>query len=228
MEFDQPYRAEAGDVLLSLQVILAGEASTDGPDDQRMQTPRSRTPGLIDPGRPGSGPVGAWMPATWDPTPHGERPDGATRSAMRGGDAPPTALRLIDASTGAGTFRALSRDLAAAREWGSKNGGPSVVWLVVEPVAEVRAREGDATAEALMTAVVELVPFMVRARDRIYRTGPAELALLMPDTDDEGMEVALGRLMDKVPKVLAERRLGEVRLVPRLRHAEEPEAVVAT
>jgi GGDEF domain-containing protein len=227
MGFDQPYRTEAGDVLLSLQGILAGESPVSNLGDELTDQPRTFSAGWIDAASADPGPVGEWLPTSWGAEPLADHRATAIGSSANDGREPPIELLLIDASTGAGTLRALRRDLASAREWGARNGGPAVVWLVVEPVAEVRARDGDAAAEALLTAVVELVPFMVRARDRIYRTGPDELALLMPDTDDEGMEVALERLVDKVPKVLAERRLGEVRLVPRVRFVEERGALVA-
>ena len=66
-----------------------------------------------------------------------------------------------------------------------------------------------------MRAVVEIVPFMVRGRDRVYRIAPDELALIMPATNDEGAGAALARLLESVPKVLVERKLGGVVLSPR-------------
>ncbi len=135
-------------------------------------------------------------------------------SARRLGDPPPpTDLGLVDPGTGAGSLRALRRDLLNEMTYGpAARPGPSVIAIRVE-------RHGDdldgPPPETLMRAVVEVVPFMVRPRDRVYRSGPNELALLMPATDDEGAEVALSRLLHRVPRVLAARRLGQVRLMPR-------------
>ena len=129
---------------------------------------------------------------------------------------PPTDLGLIDPDTGAGTVRALRRDLFSELSYAP--GSPSVVALKVE-----RAGEGGAdvrSGEDLVRAVAEVVPFVVRGRDRVYRTGPSELALLLPRTDDEGANVALSRLLTEVPRIMAERKLGQVRLVPRLLSTE--------
>jgi GGDEF domain-containing protein len=149
----------------------------------------------------------------------GERPARTARPwhpSVPFGSTPPVDLDLIDAGTGARSLRALRRDVAAELAWGSRTEGrPSVVGLVIEPVAIVRERDGDTAAEALLKAVVDVVPFMVRGRDRIYRTGQNELALLMPATDGEGVESALRRLMDQVPLVLAKRKLEGVKLTPR-------------
>jgi GGDEF domain-containing protein len=75
-----------------------------------------------------------------------------------------------------------------------------------------------------MRAVAEVIPFLVRARDRVYRTGPQEFALLMPATGEEGKVAALRRLLASVPKAIAKRRLGEVRLVARRISFRELEA----
>lgn len=181
MEPTAPFRAESGEVLLSIQLTLAGE---EDPAEvigraQRETTSRQGHPSV--PARP----------------------------------AAPVELSLVDPITGAGTLRALRRDLAIEMRSRGGTHAPSVVGLLVEPCAGIRASEGDEEADALMRAVADVIPFLVRARDRVYRTGPEEFALLMPATGDDGKVAALRRLLASVPKAIAERRLGEVRLVPR-------------
>src|SRR5439155_24178726 len=144
------------------------------------------------------------------------------------GDAEAQEVGLIDPSTGGGSFRAVRRDVRAEVAWApGGTGEPAVVALEVRPVAEIRRRDGDEAAERLLRAVVEVVPFMLRGRDRVYRTGPDELALLMPHTDVEGMEAALARLLEMVPRSIAERKLGNVRLLPRRARMAAPRAASA-
>ncbi len=213
------YGFERGEVLLSVQLILTRE-------EQRADPPRVVPSHSI----AGSRQAGGWLPSAWgtqegsvvpfEPAARSARlPAGAPVSASAHpstGGAQPQELGLIDPSTGAGSFRALRRDLQSEMAWApAGTGEPAVVALEVRPVAEVRRRDGDEAAERLLRAVVEVVPFMLRGRDRVYRTGPDELALLMPHTDVEGMESALARLLEMVPRSMAERKLGDVRLVPR-------------
>jgi len=228
------YGFERGDVLLSVQLILTRE-------EQRADPPRIAPSGAI------AGPreAGGWLPTGWgtqhasvvpiDPAGHPRLADGApapdsvaASARLSTGHAQPQELGLIDASTGAGSFRALRRDLQSEMAWTpAGTGEPAVVALEVRPVAEIRRRDGDEAAELLLRAVVEVVPFMLRGRDRVYRTGPDELALLMPHTDVDGMEAALARLLEMVPRSIAERKLGNVRLVPRRVRMASPRAASA-
>jgi hypothetical protein len=198
----QRYGIEAGDVLLSIQVLLAAEAE-------------ARRPHASD-HRPAIVPIGSAHRAR------------DVRDAMAGhpsvprlGEiAPPTDLGLIDPATGAGSMKALRRDLQAELAYGpSERGRPSVVAIRVERDPAAASSQDD-----VMRALVEVVPFMVRGRDRVYRTGPDEVALLMPATGEEGADVALGRLLENVPLVLADRKLGWVRLAPRRIATEGREA----
>jgi hypothetical protein len=188
---EHPYGIEVGDVLLSVQVLLATEAHRSQPSDHRSP--------IV--------PIGS------------ARRSREVRDAMaahpsvpRLGQAPPpTDLGLIDPSTGAGTMKALRRDLQAELAYGpSGRGKPSLEAIRIE-----RDPTAASSRDDVMRALVEVVPFMVRGRDRVYRTGPNEVALLMPSTDEDGADVALDRLLEGVPKALAERKLGSVRLAPR-------------
>ena len=225
------YSFERGDVLLSVQLILTRE-------EQRADPQRVVSSHEI------AGPrgTGGWLPTAWgaqegsvvpfDPAGRSARlasgGPGSASTFTSTGDAQPQELGLIDPSTGAGSFRALRRDLQSEVAWApAGTGEPAVVALEVRPVAEIRRRDGDEAAERLLRAVVEVVPFMLRGRDRVYRTGPDELALLMPHTDVEGMEAALARLLEMVPRSVAERRLGDVRLVPRRVRMASPRAASA-
>jgi GGDEF domain-containing protein len=129
---------------------------------------------------------------------------------------PPADLGLIDPVTGAGTVRALLRDVAAARSWDLPDvAPPAVIAVDLEPIPEIRRQVGDEAADRLLKAVVETIPWVLRARDRVYRIGPDDLALLMPSTGSEGVEAALVRLLRSIPAALSERGLVEVSLVPR-------------
>jgi GGDEF domain-containing protein len=157
------------------------------------------------PGRPGPG------PARSRPTP-----------------APnPSELGLLDPATGAGSNRALRRDLAQAFAAPGPAAGVHLVALQVEPLPDIRRREGDAAAERLLRTAVETVSPLLRARDRIYRTGPNQLALLLRSVGEDGVEAALARLARQVPGLLAERGVSGVRIVLRrvhVRHSELPGA----
>src|SRR5919197_1192180 len=109
MEFDQPYRTEAGDVLLSLQGILAGETSASSLGDQLTDDPGSFSPGWIEAASADPGPVVEWLPSSWGAGPLADRRAAANGSSATAADEPPIELLLIDASTGAGTLRALRR-----------------------------------------------------------------------------------------------------------------------
>jgi GGDEF domain-containing protein len=210
------YGFERDEVLLSVQLILARE-------EQRADPPMV----VAAHGTAGSQDAGGWLPAAWgtqqgsvvplDPAgrPRGTAPVTASARPSTAG-AQPRELGLIDPSTGAGSLRALRRDLQSEMAWApAGRAEPAIVALEVQPVADIRRRDGDEAAERLLRAVVEVVPFMLRGRDRVYRTGPDELALLMPHTDVEGMEAALARLLEMVPRSIADRKLGTVRLLPR-------------
>lgn len=191
------FRAEAGDVLLSVQLTLANEG-LDG--EPAVETPPSTVRDTLPPDR-------------------AVRESALSRSRHPSIPAVPGRLvdsAFVDPGTGAGTVRTLRRDLATEVSWGRGQGSsPSIVGLRLEPCAELRAGGGDEAADALLRAVAEVIPFMVRGRDRVYRTGRDELALLMPATADEGKEAALRRLISGVPKAIAGRKLGEVRLIAR-------------
>lgn len=191
------FRAEAGDVLLSVQLTLANEG---GGRDPAVETPPSALRDVLSPDR-------AVRESALSRSRHPSVPAGPGRLVDS---------VFVDPGTGAGTVRTLRRDLATEVGWGQARGSsPSIVGLRVEPCADLRARGGDEAADALLRAVAEAIPFMVRGRDRVYRTGPDELALLMPATADEGKEAALRRLISGVPKAIADRKLGEVRLIAR-------------
>src|SRR5436189_145554 len=108
------YGFERGDVLLSVQLILTREEQRADP---RRVVSSHETAGPRG--------TGGWLPTAWgtqegsvvpfDPAGRSARlADGGSGSASTytsTGDARPQELGLIDPSTGAGSFRALRRDL---------------------------------------------------------------------------------------------------------------------
>jgi GGDEF domain-containing protein len=111
---------------------------------------------------------------------------------------------VMDPETGAGTIPSLRRDLELE---------PPESWLMtiaIEPMTEIRSMQGDEIAGRVLRAVAEVVPFALRARDRVYRTGQDELALLLRDAEEDGAAAAASRLEAAAARALTDRRLPAV------------------
>ena len=186
------YSMERGDVLMSVQLVLARES------ERGQATPETPPPTL----RLRPSPLKTPFPI-----------EGARRAAPgprplpNVGVAPSSDLMLVDPATGAPSLAALRRDidLLGGR---SAIAGARLTLCSVE-VQLIRA-EGPVAANArddVMRALVELVPFALRAKDRVYRTGPNELALLFTGAGEEGAAVALARFEADALRVLKDRKL---------------------
>jgi GGDEF domain-containing protein len=113
---------------------------------------------------------------------------------------------LFDPSTGAPTMDALLQEI---ERHGSRVSG-SLVALDVTPIGDIRAQHGDATADAILRAIVEAVPFALRAEDQVYRTGTDELTLCVPGAGLSDAAVMGLRLQMAVKDVLVRRELPSV------------------
>jgi hypothetical protein len=113
---------------------------------------------------------------------------------------------LFDPSTGAPNLNGLRKDI---ERQGSRVSA-ALVSLDINPLGEIRATVGEASAEAVLRAIVEAVPFALRAQDQVYRTGLDELTLCVPDAGLSDAAVMSLRLQMAVKDVLVRRELPAV------------------
>jgi GGDEF domain-containing protein len=185
---------ERGDVLLSLQVILTREEEQHpaGPQVSRPAAARAQS---------------ATFPKAVPPR---------TIGLARVPAAPSRPLIMVDPQTGAGTLHALRRDL---RLQGGPNldAGPvtAVVAVDFEALDQLRLVLGDEAAEEVVRGLVEVAPFALEARHRVYRSGRDQLILVLPGADDERVEAARWGLEFALGRFLADRKFPEVRLSAR-------------
>jgi hypothetical protein len=113
---------------------------------------------------------------------------------------------LFDPPTGAPTMEALRQEV----ERRGSRVSSSLVTLDVMPIGDIRAQHGDAIADAVLRAIVEAVPFALRAEDQVFRTGTDELTLCVPGADLSDAAVMGLRLQMAVKDVLVRRELPPV------------------
>jgi GGDEF domain-containing protein len=120
---------------------------------------------------------------------------------------------MVDPTTGAGTLQALWRDLGLQ---GERNpGGVALVALDFEALDQIRLVLGNGSADDVVKGLVEVAPFALRARDRVYRSGRDQLMLVLPGADDEVVEAARWGLEMALGRFLSDRGFPEVRLTAR-------------
>jgi GGDEF domain-containing protein len=183
------YGIERGDVLLSLQMILTTEEE-QRPSGHQVDRPPTVVPAMR---------AGTAAP----------RAIGLARVPA----APSRPLVMLDPRTGAGTLHALRRDLGLQRD--RDHGARSVTAVVTidfEALDQLRLVLGDQAAEEVVKGLVEVAPFALEARHRIYRSGRDQLILLLPGADDERVEAARWGLEFALGRFLADRKFPEVRL----------------
>jgi hypothetical protein len=218
------FTTEVGDLLFSLQALLIREAQGEA-----AAVAPSAFAGTVDAiaSEPPEAPVAA-APASVGPVAVAATPEIAPDTHV-----PPTAVSdpafaphvtvlpeaapapvpaappepvLYDPSTGAPTADALRQEI---ERHGSRVSA-ALVALDVSPIGEIRATAGAIVAEAVLRAIVEAVPFAMRAQDQIYRTGLDELTLCVPETDLADAAVMSLRLQMAVKDVLVRRELPPV------------------
>ena len=196
------YGIERGDVLLSLQLILTVEeerafaagrpAVAPAPAPVRATPPAPKIPQLlrvvVAPIRTGSAALAKAMPP------------------------PARPIVTVDLDTGAGTLQALHRDLSLEQEREGDGSGTAVLALEFEGLDQIRLVLGEASVEDVVKGLVEVAPFALAARDRLYRSGRDQLILVIAGTDDAGVEVARSGLEAALRRFLSDRGFPEVRL----------------
>ncbi|HCP61875.1 MAG TPA: hypothetical protein DIU14_05295, partial [Actinobacteria bacterium] len=150
-------RIERGDVLLSLELALTRESY------------RARPAPTAEPVRVGSG-----------------VPMAASIIRDLSGPGVPPDLGLIDPASGAGSINALRRDVDLAMIWASQGEpGFGLLAIDVQPLSDIRSAFGAGVADHVLRTIVEGVPFVLRSKDRLYRTGGDKLVLFLADTMGE-------------------------------------------
>lgn len=199
------FGTEVGDLLFSLQALLIREAE-GAPEAEAFLTEELDGGLWIDgPGDPGDVRIGLPSLAV-EPSRAIQEP--ITSAVALFGRPEEPEPELWDPSTGAATLHALNREIA---QRGSRVSG-ALVTMDVSPLAEIRSQYGDAAAEGILRAIVEAIPFALRAEDQVYRTGVDQLTLCVPQatlSDAAGMAL---RLQLAVKDVLVRRELPPVML----------------
>jgi GGDEF domain-containing protein len=194
------YGIERGDVLLSLQLILTLE-------EERA----------VASGRPPVSPPSAVDARPALKAPQHLRPVGAPSrtgaAALAQAVPPPTRpIVMVDLDTGAGTLQALRRDLTLEHERNGHGAGTAVVALGFVGLDQIRLVLGEESVEDVVKGLVEVAPFALSARDRLYRSGRDELLLLISSSEDDDVETARSGLETALCRFLSDRGFPEVRL----------------
>lgn len=218
----QRYGIERGDVLLSLQLALTREEEVltnlgAAPRDGQSGAHVGNGAGHKAPANGASSAPQGRHVVTPVPVP---RPAPAPRP-LPSPPAPPRPIVMLDPHTGAGTMAALRRDLALQQAATGRPQG-KVVGLEIETLDQFRLVLGPRAAEEVIRGVVEVAPFALQARDRVYRFGQDKLILWLGGGKESEVEKARSGLEGAVARFLADRGFPEVRLVA---HPLDPAAI---
>ena len=186
------YRIEQSDVLLSVQVVLTRE------EEPRWRRAAYAEPRSVHPPRPRTVSEGTpdRVAETRVPTPQRANPILLL-------PAPKAPIVTLDPSTGAGTMQALRRDLTM--DIGRTAAGRVLGVISVEGLDQARLTLGPGAAEEVLKAIVQVAPFALQARDRLYRAARGQLVILLAHAVEEDLEPACGRLEAGVKRYLADR-----------------------
>jgi hypothetical protein len=199
------YEIERGDVLLSLQLALTHEEE-EPVDLEAISRPAQP------PVKPQAGNGDAHHQPSPAPRPS---PPIQRRQPLPGiPPAPSRPVMMVDPMTGAGTMAALRRDLALQKISGARLDG-KVVGLEIETLDQFRLVLGPGAADEVIRGLVEVAPFALHARDRVYRFGRDKLILWLGASKDADVEEARSGLEEAVTRFLADRGFPEVRLAAR-------------
>jgi GGDEF domain-containing protein len=205
----ETYGIERGDVLLSLQLILTKE-------EEHQPAPRRTEPVSPAPRVAVAPSEDNRLRTEMRSMASTLRPAAASGSAFGRAPLPPAPSRpivMVDPDTGAGTVHALRRDLDLHQQVTNGNGfANALVALDLQSLDQIRLVLGNGAAEDVVRGLVEVAPFALRARDRVYRSGRDQLMLLLPGADDQGVEAARWGLEMALGRFLSDRGFPEVRL----------------
>jgi diguanylate cyclase (GGDEF)-like protein len=108
-------------------------------------------------------------------------------------------MASIDALTGAENRRALENELEIAIAGFRRDGRPVALALIdLDHFKKINDRFGHEEGDRVLQVFVRVVQASVRRTDRLYRYGGEEFVLLMPGTDELGLELAMSHLRSQI------------------------------
>ena len=108
-------------------------------------------------------------------------------------------LATLDALTGAENRRALETELEIAIAGFRRDGRPVALAVIdLDHFKTINDRFGHEEGDRVLQAFVRVVQASVRRTDRLYRYGGEEFVLLMPGTDELGLELAMSHLRTQI------------------------------
>ena len=108
-------------------------------------------------------------------------------------------LATIDPLTGAENRRALEPELEIAIAGFRRDGRPVALALIdLDHFKKINDRHGHEVGDAVLQDFVRVVQASVRRTDRLFRYGGEEFVLLMPATDELGLELAMSHLRAQI------------------------------
>jgi diguanylate cyclase (GGDEF)-like protein len=108
-------------------------------------------------------------------------------------------MATIDPLTGAENRRALESELEIAIAGFRRDGRPMALALIdLDHFKKINDRFGHEEGDRALQAFVRVVQASVRRTDRLYRYGGEEFVLLMPGTDELGLELAMSHLRAQI------------------------------
>lgn len=108
-------------------------------------------------------------------------------------------LATLDALTGAENRRAMESELEIAIAGFRRDGRPIALALMdLDHFKSINDRFGHEEGDRVLCDFVQRVQASVRRTDRLYRFGGEEFVLLMPATDELGLELAMSHLRTQI------------------------------
>ncbi|QKK03873.1 MAG: GGDEF domain-containing protein [Pseudomonadota bacterium] len=113
-------------------------------------------------------------------------------------------LARHDPLTGAGNRLALRSALEAHMERFHKQQRPAGLAMIdLDHFKQVNDSCGHEAGDQVLIQLVAIIRAVLREQDQVFRLGGEEFVLLLPDTDQEGLAIALRRLHDELRDRLA-------------------------
>ncbi len=112
-------------------------------------------------------------------------------------------LATVDALTGAENRRALETELEIAIAGFRRDARPVALALLdLDHFKAINDRFGHEEGDRVLQQFVQVVQSSVRRTDRLYRYGGEEFVLLMPATDELGLQLAMSHLRSQIRATL--------------------------
>lgn len=112
-------------------------------------------------------------------------------------------LATQDPLTGAGNRRAMNEELRIAVSTRYRHGHSfGVLVMDLDHFKQINDRFGHQAGDQVLIDFVELVRSSSRQGDRLFRFGGEEFLLLLPDTDNQGLQAAANHLLARVRQFL--------------------------